>query len=85
MRALLLLAIACGDPPGKQTIRGEATLETFEERMCKCTDGTCAQQVIAEFARWSKTVRKPREDAAKIMDRYNACLTAALRRTSSPP
>jgi hypothetical protein len=80
VRVLVLLALAgCGDGPGKTTVRGEATLETFTERMCKCTDGECAQSVIRDFARWSKTIKKPRTDAAQIMERYNACLTTAIR------
>jgi hypothetical protein len=86
--AVLLALIACGDGPGEhQTVRGEATLETFENRMCKCTDPDCAKQVVADFARWSKVIKKPRgnvEDAAKIMERYNACMTEAIGRTSRP-
>jgi hypothetical protein len=84
----LLLLLACGDTPGEhQTIRGEATLETFEKRMCKCADPACAQQVITDFAKWTKVIKKPRgnpEDAAKIMERYNACMAAANTRTSRP-
>jgi hypothetical protein len=88
VRLALLLLLACGDGPGeRQTIRGEATLETFEKRMCKCADPECAQQVVSDFARWTKTIKKPRanaEDAAKIMDRYNACMIEANGRASRP-
>jgi hypothetical protein len=79
--AILLLLAACGDGPGDRKIRGEATLETFEKRMCACTDAACAKQVVADFARWTKVLKKPLDnaDAATIMERYNACMTAAIK------
>lgn len=80
MRLLIVLVVACGDGPGSTAIRGEPTLETFERRMCACRDATCAKQVVTEMAAWSQKVRVPRDntgETAKIMARYNACLTAA--------
>lgn len=71
--------LACGDPPGNQAIRGEPTLETFERRMCACTDVPCTREVIRDMTRWSKRLAAPappHTDAAAIMARYNACLTA---------
>jgi hypothetical protein len=83
MRVLLLLLIACGDGPGDRTIRGEPTLETFERRMCACSDAACAQTVIRDMTAWTQRIKAPRttgEDATKIMARYNACLTAVTKR-----
>lgn len=84
MQLLLLLVLAsCGDGPGEQTIRGEPTLDTFVDRMCACTDPKCANAVVVDFARWTKTIKKPREDvegAKRAMERYNACMAQATRR-----
>jgi hypothetical protein len=80
LAVVAIVVAACGDGPGEQTIRGEATIETFVNRMCACTDATCANAVVTEFARWTKTIKKPREDPAtakQLMDRYNACMTHA--------
>ena len=81
MRWLWLLLVACGDGPGG-AIRGEPTLETFERRMCACPDAACAKQVVKDMAVWSQKLRAPRtgEDSAKIMARYNACMTEANKR-----
>ncbi|MBA2540239.1 MAG: hypothetical protein H0V17_11430 [Deltaproteobacteria bacterium] len=74
-----VLAIACGDGPGERAIRGEPTLETFERRMCACTDPTCVKQVVQDMAQWSKLVKAPRpgDDTAAITARYNACMAKA--------
>ena len=83
MRWLCLLLVACGDGPGNTAIRGEPTLETFERRMCACRDAACAKQVVQDMAAWSQKIRAPRttgEDAAKIIARYNACMTEANKR-----
>ena len=83
MRWLCLLLVACGDGPVGTAIRGEPTLETFERRMCACQDAACAKHVVQDMAAWSQKLRAPRaagEDAAKIMARYNACMTEANKR-----
>jgi len=83
MRSTMILAfvVACGDGPGDTKIRGEPTLETFEQRMCACTDAACANTVVRDMARWSKIVKTPPPgDARAIMDRLNACMAKATRR-----
>jgi hypothetical protein len=75
-----LLAVACGDGPGERAIRGTPTLETFERRMCACSDPACVKQVVQDMAHWSKLVKTPRSGNAEIMARYNACMAKAAGR-----
>ena len=87
MRLLLVVIclVACGDGPGDQTIRGEATLETFVNRMCACRDAACTTQVVQDLAHWSKLVKTPRSDpfeARQLMRHYNECMDDANRSAS---
>jgi hypothetical protein len=77
-----LVVVACGDGPGERAIRGEPTLETFERRMCACSDRACVKQVVQDMAHWSKLVKTPPSggDTTKIMAHYNACMAKAVGR-----
>jgi len=78
--ALFALVVACGDGPGAPTAsRKEPTLETFADRMCACADGRCADQVVRDMARWSRTSKAaPRADAKQLMQRFNGCMADAV-------
>jgi hypothetical protein len=86
MRALVAFAIACGPGPGGDLRSEKApTLEDFELKMCACTDAPCAKRVVAEMAAWSKRIPAdaPKPDptaAAKVMRRYNLCMSNAIGR-----
>lgn len=85
-RALVLVVLAaCGDGPGEQRVRGEATLETFVQRMCACRNAACSQLVVREMAQWTKHIAAtaPKPDPAvtgELMRQYNACMARAAER-----